>query len=104
MQLEEEQQEKAVQPLSSFPPLPQWPTSKPGPEVTPLPSRGKSMPTRTEQVVEVAYDMQAGVSTIRATGETTPSNDLPAAGAFNQSPQEEDMQSRKMERHKKAKR
>lgn len=43
-----------------LPPLPHWPTSKPGPRVT-EPSPGtKRMPLRTEQVVEINYDQQQG--------------------------------------------
>ena len=100
MQLEEEQQTKAVQPISNIPPLPVWPTSKPGPEATPVPAGGKPVRTRTDQMVEVAYNMETGVSTVRATGESTPDNNLPAA----ELPKAPDEKSRTAEKHKKAKR
>jgi hypothetical protein len=45
-----------------LPPLPHWPTSKPGPMVTEPPSGTKRVPHRTEQVVEIDYDQERGVS------------------------------------------
>ena|SRR5947209_17756811 len=38
-----------------------WPTSKPGPFATPPPPGQKSMPTRTEQMIEVRYNQETGV-------------------------------------------
>ena len=44
-----------------LPPLPRWPTSKPGPMVTEPPPGTKRVPLRTEQVVEINYDQERGV-------------------------------------------
>jgi hypothetical protein len=51
-------QQNQQQPLHflSFP----WPTSKPGPEVTPPPPGQALLPGRTEQVLEVGYDQATG--------------------------------------------
>jgi len=46
---------------SKIPPLPPWPTSKPGPMVTELPPGQNRMPLRTDQVVEIDYDQEHGV-------------------------------------------
>ena len=46
---------------STIPPLPHWPTSKPGPMVTEPPSGTTRVPHRTEQVVEIDYDQELGV-------------------------------------------
>jgi hypothetical protein len=46
---------------SKLPPLPHWPTSKPGPMVTEPPPGQKRVPLRTEQVVEIDYDQERGV-------------------------------------------
>ena len=50
---------------SSLPPLPAWPTSKPGPRVTEPPAGQKRVSLRTEQVIEVDYDQVLGKSGIR---------------------------------------
>jgi hypothetical protein len=46
---------------SKMPPLPHWPTSKPGPMVTQPPPGQKRFPLRTEQVIETDYDQERGV-------------------------------------------
>ncbi len=51
--------EKTLQ-RTKLPPLPQWPTSKPGPMVTEPPAGTKRMPLRSEQVVELNYDQELG--------------------------------------------
>jgi hypothetical protein len=51
--------EKTLQ-HSKLPPLPHWPTSKPGPMVTEPPPGTKRMPLRSEQVVEINYDQEQG--------------------------------------------
>ncbi len=51
--------EKTLQRIK-LPPLPQWPTSKPGPMVTEPPAGTKRMPLRSEQVVELNYDQEQG--------------------------------------------
>jgi hypothetical protein len=50
-----------------LPPLPPWPTSKPGPMVTEPPPGQKRMPLRKDQVVEVDYDQEHGVPAISRT-------------------------------------
>ncbi len=50
-----------------IPPLPTWPTSKPGPMVTEPPPGQKRMPLRTEQVVEINYDQERGVPAVSRT-------------------------------------
>jgi hypothetical protein len=54
---------------SKLPPLPQWPTSKPGPMVTEPPPGQKRVPLRTEQVVEIDYDQERGVPATSRTEE-----------------------------------
>lgn len=102
MQLEKEQQEKAIQPITKIPPLPAWPTSKAGPQVTPPPPGEKAVSTRTDQMVEIAYDMETGVSSARMPAHTTPDVTLPGASSYNQ--QAEAVEKRRAEKHKKAKR
>jgi hypothetical protein len=50
---------------SKIPPLPHWPTSRRGPMVTEPPPGQKRMPLRSDQVVEIDYDQERGVPTIR---------------------------------------
>jgi hypothetical protein len=54
---------------TTIPPLPPWPTSKPGPKVTEPPSGQKRVVPRTEQVVEINYDEEKGKSNVRREGE-----------------------------------
>lgn len=103
MQLEKEQQEKAIQPITNIPPLPAWPTSKAGPEVTPPPPGERPVPTRTDQMVEIAYNMETGVSSARVPAHTTPDVTLPGASSYNQQAAAVEKQ-RRAEKHKKAKR
>jgi hypothetical protein len=37
-----------------------WPTSRPGPQATPPPPGERPVATRTDQVVEIAYDQERG--------------------------------------------
>ena len=37
-----------------------WPTSRPGPQATPPPPGMKPVATRTDQMVEIAYDQERG--------------------------------------------
>jgi hypothetical protein len=37
-----------------------WPTSRPGPQVTPPPPGERPVATRTDQMVEIAYDQERG--------------------------------------------
>lgn len=52
-----------------LPPLPHWPTSRPGPLVTEPPPGTKRVPLRTEQVVELDYDQERGVPVTSRTEE-----------------------------------
>ena len=54
---------------SKIPPLPPWPTSKGGPMVTEPPPGQKRVHLRTEQVVEIDYDQELGVSATSRTEE-----------------------------------
>ena len=49
----------------AIPPLPPWPTSRPGPKVTEPPAGQRRMHTRTEQVIELGYDAEQGKSNAR---------------------------------------
>lgn len=97
------QLEKAVQPIVTIPPLPPWPTSKAGPQATPPLPGERPMPTRTDQMVEIAYDMETGVSSTRAPAHTTPDVILPGASSYSQQAEAVEKQ-RRAEKHKKAKR
>ena len=55
-QLPVTQWESPSQPVYPLAPKFAWPTSKPGPRVTPPPPGQKPMPGRTEQVVEGGYN------------------------------------------------
>lgn len=46
--------------VSALPPLPNWPTSKPGPQVTEPPPGTRRLQLRQEQVVEIGYDQERG--------------------------------------------
>ena len=48
-------------------PLPPWPTSEPGPMVTEPPPGQKRVPLRTDQVIEINYDQEHGVSAVSRT-------------------------------------
>ena len=61
----ESSQLETTQKKPTIPPLPPWPTSKPGPMVTEPPPGQKRMPIRTEQVIEIDYDQERGVPASR---------------------------------------
>ena len=48
-----------------------WPTSKPGPWATPPPVGEKPVPTRTDQMVEVAYDQERGEPRVPGSAQTS---------------------------------
>jgi hypothetical protein len=48
-----------------IPPLPPWPTSRPGPMITEPPAGQRRLLTRTDQVMEVRYDQVQGRSAMR---------------------------------------
>jgi hypothetical protein len=54
---------------TTIPPLPHWPTSKPGPLVTEPPPGTKRVHLRTEQVIEIDYDQERGVPATSRTEE-----------------------------------
>jgi hypothetical protein len=58
-QLEATQNKTLIRPM--IPPLPRWPTSKPGPMVTEPPPGQRRVPLRTDQVVEINYDQERGM-------------------------------------------
>ena len=60
-QMEATKQMRQVQRRNVNPPHFPWPTSKPGPMVTPPPPGTKPMPLRTEQVAEIGYDQERGM-------------------------------------------
>ncbi len=53
--------QKPITQKDTIPPLPHWPTSKPGPKVTEPPPGTKRVHLRKEQVVEIDYDQERGV-------------------------------------------
>src|SRR5204862_8298329 len=59
-QMEATKQMQQVRKPFANPPHFPWPTSKPGPMVTPPPPGTKPMPLRTEQVAEIGYDQARG--------------------------------------------
>jgi hypothetical protein len=66
-QLETTSQREITQHKLKIPPLPPWPTSKPGPMVTEPPPGQRRMPLRTDQVIEVGYDQERGIPSISRT-------------------------------------
>jgi hypothetical protein len=52
--------EEKQKPGMPIPPLPKWPTSVPGPQITQPPAGQRPMRTRTDQVVELEYDQETG--------------------------------------------
>jgi hypothetical protein len=65
----EASQQALIKQKSKMPPLPPWPTSKPGPMVTEPPPGGRRVHLRTDQVVEIDYDQEHGVSAANRTEE-----------------------------------
>jgi hypothetical protein len=65
----EASQQAKIQQKFKIPPLPRWPTSKPGPMVTEPPTGQKRVPLRTDQVVEIDYDQELGVPSVSRTEE-----------------------------------
>ncbi len=53
--------QKPIAKKNAIPPLPPWPTSRPGPMVTEPPPGTKRVHLRKEQVVEIDYDQERGV-------------------------------------------
>ena len=62
--MDEATQLETARQKTKLPPLPPWPTSRPGPMVTEPPPGQKRVPLRTEQVVEIDYDQERGVPAI----------------------------------------
>ncbi len=68
MEQTQQQQLERTDKQPAIPPLPPWPTSKPGPKVTEPPPGQRRLNLRTEQVIELNYDQERGKSTIRGAG------------------------------------
>jgi hypothetical protein len=60
-QMQEKGQMRQVQEGLLPPPHFPWPSSKPGPQATQPPPGQRSMPGRTEQMVEVGYNQETGI-------------------------------------------
>ncbi len=61
--------QKPITQQTTIPPLPHWPTSRPGPMVTEPPPGTKRVHLRKEQVVEIDYDQERGVPATSRTEE-----------------------------------
>ncbi len=61
-----------------------WPTSKPGPEITLPPPGMKPMRGRTDQVVEIAYNQETGTPIIEHPLRTLPDASLKGKTGFDQ--------------------
>ena len=83
-----------------IPPLPSWPTSKPGPTTTEPPPGMRRMHLRTEQVVEVGYDQERGEPSILSPARTLPDQSLKEKTSFDQSETAQEAE-RRRERKKK---
>ncbi len=59
-QMQQKEEMRLVQENRKPPPHFAWPSSKPGPEITPPPPGVKPSPTRKEQMVEVGYNQETG--------------------------------------------
>lgn len=68
MEQTQSQQIERTDQQPAIPPLPPWPTSRPGPKVTEPPAGQRRMHLRTEQVLEVNYDQEQGKSSLRGEG------------------------------------
>ena len=69
---------------STIPPLPHWPTSKPGPFATPPPPGQRPMPGRTDQVVEIGYNQETGTPITDHPLRSMPEEALKGRTAFDQ--------------------
>ncbi len=59
-------QQHAPEPkLTTIPPLPHWPTSRPGPMVTDAPHGQRRLLVRSDQLIEIDYDQEHGQSSVR---------------------------------------
>ena len=63
--MNETQQVERSEQHAPIPPLPPWPTSRPGPRITEPPAGQRRLRSRTEQVVEIGYDAAQGKSLVR---------------------------------------
>src|SRR5438067_4122111 len=66
MTQEKEQETVKKASASKLPKLPNWPTSRPGPQVTEPPPGQKRVATRREQVAEVGYNQETGEPSLLA--------------------------------------
>ena len=65
-------QENETVKSTSLSKLPNWPTSKPGPQVTEPPPGQRRVATRKEQVAEVGYNQETGEPVTQASARTQP--------------------------------
>ena len=72
MAQEKEQETVKTKSSSKLSKLPNWPTSRPGPQVTEPPPGQKRVATRTEQVAEVGYNQETGEPGVLASARTEP--------------------------------
>ncbi len=89
-------QPKQEQPL--HPPHFAWPTSKPGPLVTPPPPGQEPLPGRTEQVLEVGYDQVTGTPTTDDPRRSFPDETQVGTTSFEQRETAQDVAKRRRKR------
>ena len=84
MDSQNSQQLETISNKLKIPPLPNWPTSIPGPEVSELPPGQRRMPTRTDQVVEVGYDQETGTPATLSPERSMPDQSQKGRTSFDQ--------------------
>lgn len=61
-----------------------WPTSRPGPHAHQPPPGQRPMPSRTEQMIEIAYNQETGTPSTDSPDRTMPDASLKGRTAFDQ--------------------
>jgi len=61
-----------------------WPSSKPGPQAKQPPPGQRSMPTRTEQMVEIGYNQETGTPSNESLARSLPDASRQDSAAFDQ--------------------
>lgn len=84
MDQEKGQQLETTEKQPRIPPLPPWPTSKPGPMVSEPPPGQKRVPLRTDQVVEIGYDQERGVPGTSSPERSMPGQEFKDQTSFDQ--------------------
>ena len=78
-------QDKTQQPVQvSTMPHFTWPSSKPGPRAKQPPPGQRSMKTRTEQMVEIGYNQEAGTPSNESLARSLPDPSRQDSAAFDQ--------------------